>query len=395
MANKTTTLGLTKPLKSEDYNVDDFNNNADKIDAFVKSTNTNIANLEVDIDNHSHVLSGTGIKGVLPVSKGGTGATTAVSARKSLGLGDAAVRGVATAVANENTNLVTSSGVFSALFAKAEKTSVEELKNTIADFNKFCYVVGIKVSGKTQHLDVECDGTNDATEIQNLINSVPEGSIIRLLPGTYKISQRLLLNKAITIQGTGGATQIINTAGGYIMSVTSNYVRIKDIQLTRNSDIMSATSNLPLIEFYSGTEIISDVEISGCLFNLNGMTSCVGPNGGVAGIIDVYNPNSLKNMTQIRIMNNTFWGADYTGRHIDFTKISGNMSLVAGGNIAPIKINIVINKTHSVYSYGQDSNVTDSTGNAISVKNSGGSATVVADENIASDDSNDEVKEAE
>lgn len=52
-------------------------------------------------------------------------------------------------------------------------------------------------------------------------------------------------------------------------------------------------------------------------------------------------------------------------------KISGNMSLVAGGN------------------------VTDSTGNAISVKNSGGSATVVADENIASDDSNDEVKEAE
>lgn len=40
-------------------------------------------------------------------------------------------------------------------------------------------------------------------------------------------------------------------------------------------------------------------------------------------------------------------------------------------------------------------NVTDSTGNAISVKNSGGSATVVADENIASDDSNDEVKEAE
>ena len=395
MANKTSTLGLTKPLRTEDYNVEDFNNNADKLDEFAKTTDTNIASLEADIENHTHILNGTGIKGVLPISKGGTGATTAVSARKSLGLGDAAIKGVAYTVASENTNLVTSSGVFSALSTKAEKTDIEELKNTVADFNKFCYVVGVKGSSKTQYLDVECDGINDATKIQNLINRAQEGSIIRLMPGTYKINNRLLLNKAITLQGTGGATQIINTAGGYIVSITSNYVRIKDIQITRNSDIMSATSNLPLIEFYSGTEIISDVEISGCLFNLNSMTSCAGPDGGVAGIIDVYNPNSLKNMTQIRIMNNTFWGADYTGRHIDFTKISGNMSLVTGGNIAPIKINIVINKTHSVYSYGQDSNVTDSTGNAISVKNSGGSATVVADENIASDDSNDEVKEVE
>ena len=38
MANKTTTLGLTKPLKTEDYNIDDFNNNADKLDAFAKTT---------------------------------------------------------------------------------------------------------------------------------------------------------------------------------------------------------------------------------------------------------------------------------------------------------------------------------------------------------------------
>lgn len=82
MANKTTTLGLTKPLRTEDYNVDDFNSNADKIDDYAKSTSKNITNLESSIDNHSHALNGTGIKGVLPISKGGTGATTASVAAK-------------------------------------------------------------------------------------------------------------------------------------------------------------------------------------------------------------------------------------------------------------------------------------------------------------------------
>ena len=105
MANKTSTLGLTKPLKTEDYNVDDFNNNADKLDAFAKITDTNIASLEADIDNHSHVLSGTGIKGVLPVSKGGTGAATASVAAKNLGLEGLAKTCYVVAASNSDENL--------------------------------------------------------------------------------------------------------------------------------------------------------------------------------------------------------------------------------------------------------------------------------------------------
>ena len=68
-----------------------------------------------------------------------------------------------------------------------------------------------------------------------------------------------------------------------------------------------------MIEFYSTTNnIISDVEIKGCLFGCENM----GENQ--EAIIGVFNPIELKNLTQIRILENTFWGEDYTGDTIEF-----------------------------------------------------------------------------
>ena len=86
MANKTKSLGLTKPLAEEDYNVKDFNDNADKLDDYAETTSESIANLKANMDNHTHRLEGTSIIGVLPISKGGTGATTASVAAKNLGV---------------------------------------------------------------------------------------------------------------------------------------------------------------------------------------------------------------------------------------------------------------------------------------------------------------------
>lgn len=377
MANKTSTLGLTKPLRTEDYNVEDFNNNADKLDEFAKTTDTNIASLEADIENHTHILNGTGIKGVLPISKGGTGATTASVAAKILGVDNKADKGH-----KHTANDITETDEIKLM------TATE--RNKLAQLAKYCYVVAARNSDNKHYADVVCSSTDadDTAKLQNLINAAPIGSIIHLIAGTYYVTAPLVLEKPVTIEGSGGATQLINTTGGYIFSIKHNYVRIKDMQLKRNSTALKVSSSYPLIEFYSiKSQIISDVEISSCLFDLNDMTACIGVDGKASGVITVDNPNSLTDMTQIRIKDNTFWGSTYTGRHIDFTRIKGNMSIVVGGNIGATKINITVqNKGQAVYNYGQDSNITYTTTNTASVVNSYDSA---------SDDSNDEVKEVE
>lgn len=324
-----------------------------------------------------------------------------------INLGTAATKGVVTSPKIGDTNLVTSGGVYTALAGKANTSHTYSISNIttngtdyvfmnkteqekLTNLSKYCYVVAARDSDNKHYADVVCSSTDadDTAKLQNLINAAPIGSIIHLIAGTYYVTAPLVLEKPVTIEGSGGATQLINTTGGYIFSIKHNYVRIKDMQLKRNSTALKVSSSYPLIEFYSiKSQIISDVEISSCLFDLNDMTACIGVDGKASGVITVDNPNSLTDMTQIRIKDNTFWGSTYTGRHIDFTRIKGNMSIVVGGNIGATKINITVqNKGQAVYNYGQDSNITYTTTNTASVVNSYDSA---------SDDSNDEVKEVE
>lgn len=324
-----------------------------------------------------------------------------------INLGTAATKGVVTSPKIGDTNLVTSGGVYTALAGKANTSHTHSISNIttngtdyvfmnkteqekLTNLSKYCYVVAARDSDNKYYADVVCSSTDadDTAKLQNLINAAPIGSIIHLIAGTYYVTAPLVLEKPVTIEGSGGATQLINTTGGYIFSIKHNYVRIKDMQLKRNSTALKVSSSYPLIEFYSiKSQIISDVEISSCLFDLNDMTACIGVDGKASGVITVDNPNSLTDMTQIRIKDNTFWGSTYTGRHIDFTRIKGNMSIVVGGNIGATKINITVqNKGQAVYNYGQDSNITYTTTNTASVVNSYDSA---------SDDSNDEVKEVE
>lgn len=206
------------------------------------------------------------------------------------------------------------------------------------------------ISLKT-YANITCTGEDDATTLQNYINNAPAGSVIYMLPGKYYFKNPLRLNKSITILGAGAESSIVNTNGGYIFSVMNSFVRIKDLQLIRNPDTTNI-SNRPMIEFYSTTNnIISDVEIKGCLFGCENM----GENQ--EAIIGVFNPIELKNLTQIRILENTFWGEDYTGDTIDFSNVENNLSVVTGANVSSSGIRIKVKNNNTVWSYGQSTEI--------------------------------------
>lgn len=79
MANYTPNLNLKKPERTDFFSVNDFNGNADLIDTAVGDIDTALdSKLNTDFSN----ISG----GTIPISAGGTGATTAAGALTNLGV---------------------------------------------------------------------------------------------------------------------------------------------------------------------------------------------------------------------------------------------------------------------------------------------------------------------
>ncbi len=168
----------------------------------LKIGNMSVAELiEAKADGtHSHMLTDDKITGVLPVAKGGTGASTVVSARTNLGLGTAATRGVATTVVSGNTNLITSGAVYSAI-------------NSLNINNRTHIVIA---SYNTQNslkanADYICTSTNASSVLKTAINAVAKGGTVELLDGTYNLQyyeDAIELNKDVTIKGAGHTTVI-------------------------------------------------------------------------------------------------------------------------------------------------------------------------------------------
>ena len=196
MATKTSNLNLTKPAQGDAYDVDDFNSNFKIIDDYAGTTQTNLKIMNNNINNHRHNLSDSEITGILPVEKGGTGATTASNAIKNLGL----------------------DGLVKTCYVVASSDSDEELKK-YAD-----YICDIK------------DMSQDGNKIANIINKVPNNSTIHFLAGTYTINSVILvINKPIALIGAeNGSTEFIYTNGGTVNignGTELNNVYIKNIAL--------------------------------------------------------------------------------------------------------------------------------------------------------------------
>ena len=77
MSTLTENYNLIKPASSDNVNIEDINNNMDAIDEALNNKSEN---------THGHQLADSNITGILPVSKGGTGASDAIGAKANLGI---------------------------------------------------------------------------------------------------------------------------------------------------------------------------------------------------------------------------------------------------------------------------------------------------------------------
>ena len=203
--------------------------------------------------DHSHTLTDVSIEGTLPLSKGGTGATTAAGARTNLGLGTAATKGVATAVASGNTNLVTSGAVYNAI-------------NSL-NINNRTHIVVASYDTKNPlkaNADYTCTSTNASSVLKTAINAVALGGTVELLDGTYNLQydeDAIELTKAINIVGSGHTTTIhqpFDEAGGEakpIFIISGQNVRLKGVMLCDKN----VTSPVAMIEQQTQGAIYDDV----------------------------------------------------------------------------------------------------------------------------------------
>ncbi len=202
---------------------------------------------------HSHNLTDSEIEGTLPISKGGTGATTVASARTNLGLGAAATKGVATSVSNGNTNLVTSGAVYSAI--------------SNLNINNRTHIVVATYDTKNPlkaNADYTCTSTNASSVLKTAINAAAQGGRVELLDGTYNLQyneEAIELTKAITIEGCGYATAIHQPAdegageAKPIFIITGQNVRIKSIMLCDKN----VTSPVPMVLQQTNSAVYDDV----------------------------------------------------------------------------------------------------------------------------------------
>lgn len=144
-------------------------------------------------------------------------------------------------------------------------------ENQLPKINTTNFTIGTSTAGTTsQDCDYLCDGTNDASVINQAIADLPlGGGIITLLAGTYNLKAKISLNKNnITLIGQGeviiNKSVATNSSSG-IINVQGNNCLVDNIKINGNRDE------------YSGI----CVYIAG---NFNCIQNCTVENGATYGI---------------------------------------------------------------------------------------------------------------
>ena len=109
--------------------------------------------------------------------------------------------------------------------------------------------------------------TDDTLAFKNIINTVKDGDKIYIPNGKYLLSEEIVINKTITIYGSGtlGSEIIFNSCNGFILN--KNFISIKDINITGINKINNSLIDINNKEFgYIAIkfEYTDDISNGGC-----------------------------------------------------------------------------------------------------------------------------------
>lgn len=172
---------------------------------------------------------------------------------------------------------------------------------TTKDMGKFCYVVGVYNSNENLKATADfvlLENGSNFSQLQEFINSIPSGSVVRMLEGIYVFTDKLALNNPIIIEGSGHSTEIrlsdnnstaivINDTETNISNVTlrnfsisngdykddnaklitmknANGVYLYNLRIAYNEANYDSASNSSLI---TGAGYLRQIHIHDCVFN--------------------------------------------------------------------------------------------------------------------------------
>lgn len=208
----------------------------------------------------------------------------------------------------------------------ASEVALQSGKRTVV------FTIGTVSGGWTEEdCDYLCDGIDDQEEINSAIQALPaDGGEIVMLNGSYNISAKINITKAVKLTGSGSSTilkrMFNHTSNDGMISISNSNVVVENIQIDNNKDNYSSSSN-------NGIEISSiakNVCISGCIIKNNTWSAIK-----VEGSSNLIKNNWIENSNQYgldiedsnnNIEGNTIISSTYGiyARTVDYCKFIGN-----------------------------------------------------------------------
>lgn len=268
MANYNENYDFEYHTDDEEFDVEHLNSNfnvaAEEFDAVYDLMTEKASN------SHGHNLSNTNISGVLPVSKGGTGANTVDNARNNLGLGNASTRGITDTVEENNDNLMTSNGVYKGILSKRLIYTVA-LSNAAKIFkDKANFIIDTTQNISEQIVSVLNNLNSLITNDNNL-----RGTTIMFMPGTYLISEDLVLTdySNFTFKGFAGNTTF-NIESETKIILNSNASKFYNIEF--NNIMFNKTDcSYDTTDCIFYCKNINGIKFKECSFSITGNTNNV------------------------------------------------------------------------------------------------------------------------